>query len=221
MTIEIPYLIQAKVLINKHMGVVTESDSLVTPSLNDEFEILLHLMGLARLVEHNVRVTYEQIRNKAVDVHLPNLRTSKYNRVLKTLETVVLNKNKMSLLRSCQHISNGMVHSDFKKVYEYTKSAYFISGIDFHHDKFELPVIPFKSTIMSKGLNLVVQGDQVTATDSDGNQIPAKSLIPDGTNEIHVDFKYLYQTGAFAFTFDVLLQGYSESVVTMDRLRSK
>jgi hypothetical protein len=173
------------------------------------------------LIEYNVRVTYEQIRNKAVDVDLPDLSKSKYDKILKTLTSIVAEKNKIDLLRSCQHISNGLVHSDFKKVYEYTKSAYSIDGIDFHHPKFELPVVPFETTITSKGLNVVVQGDQVSATDSEGNEIPAKALIPDGTNEIHVDFKYLYQTGAFAFTFDVLLQGYSESVVTMENLRSR
>ena len=152
---------------------------------------------------------------------MPDLRTSKYDTILKNLSSIVLEKNKIKLLRSCQHISNGLVHSNFKKVYEYTKSAYSIDGIDFHHPKFELPVVSFNTTITSKGLNVSVQGDQASATDSEGNEIPTKTLIPDGKNEIHVDYKYLYQTGAFAFTFDVLLHGYYESVVTMDKLRPK
>jgi len=219
--IEIPYLIKVSSLINKHADAVVNSEALITPSPNDEFEVLVHLMGLTRLVEYNIRVSYEQIRKKAVDVVLPDLRRSKYDRVLKTLASVVSEKNKMKLLRSCQHISNGLVHSDFKKVYEYTKSAYTIDGIEFHHPKFDLPVIPFETTITRKGLNVVVRGDQVTATDSEGNTVRAKALIPDGTNDIHIDFKYLYQTGAFAFTFDVLVQGYSESVATMENLKSK
>ena len=151
---------------------------------------------------------------------MPGLRTSKYDKVLKTSATVVAEKNKMKLLRSCQHISKGLVHSDFQKVYEYTKNAYSIEGIDFEHPKFDLPMVPFETTITSKGLNVVVKGDEVSATDNEGNEIPSKALVPDGTNEIHIDFKYLYQTCAFAFTFDVLVTGYSESVATMEKVKA-
>jgi hypothetical protein len=112
------------------------------------------------------------------------------------------------------------VHSDFQKVYEYTKNAYSIEGIDFEHPKFDLPMVPFETTITSKGLNVVVKGDEVSATDNEGNEIPSKALVPDGTNEIHIDFKYLYQTCAFAFTFDVLVTGYSESVATMEKVKA-
>ena len=118
MSIEVPHLIEVTKLINKHMKLVCESESLITPSINDELEILLNLMGLARLVEYNVRVAYEQIHQKAIDRYLPNLKNSKYDTILKTLNSIIVEKNKMALLRACQHISNGMVHSNFAKVYK-------------------------------------------------------------------------------------------------------
>ena len=121
----------------------------------------------------------------------------------------------MSLLDSTRLISNGLVHADFAKVYLNTQAAYNIEGLNFDQAGFNPPVIMFKTTITNTGLNAVVKGDEVVAYDGKGNEIPVRILVPDGTNEIDIDFKYFYLTGAFGFTWDVLKLAYSETVVFM------
>jgi hypothetical protein len=71
MPIEIPYLAQVASVINKHVNALDGSAFSISPTPNDEFEILVHLMGLARLVEYNVRVSYEQIQKRQSALRCP------------------------------------------------------------------------------------------------------------------------------------------------------
>jgi len=180
--IEVPHLSLAHDIINKHMSIVDSDSPPNGPSINDELEILIHLMGISRLIEYNMRVGYERLNIKG-KLGLP------------------------------EPFSFKELIADFSKVYSNTKAAYDIDDLSFDQKAFNPPVVYFESTITKNGLNLVVEGDEATTHDSKGNPTPTKTLKPDGTNEIHIDFKYYYLTGAFGFTWDVLKLCYSESVV--------
>lgn len=214
--IDVPYLPSVHDVINRHMALIY-SDSLPSePSINDELELLINLMGISRLVEHNMRVGYEKLSIKA-GLGLPSPGT--FKDLLTRIEPYIKEKNKLNLLDSTRLISNGLVHADFAKVYVNTQAAYDIDGLDFDHSGFHPPVVMFQTTITNTGLKAVVKGDEVSAYDGKGNEIPVKILVPDGTNEIDIDFKLFYQTGTFGFTWDVLKLAYSETVVFMRDLK--
>ena len=141
--------------------------------------------------------------------------------LLISIEPHVIEKNRIKLLDYVRLISNGLVHSDFKKVYLNSKKPYEVDDIDFHYKKFDPPIVMFETTITKNGLNVAVIGDDATATDSKGNKIPLKVLVPDGTNHIDIDFKYYYLTGAFIFTYDVLYTAYKYSVVFKEKMKQE
>jgi len=210
--IEVPYLRIVHDIINRHMGVIDSDSPPSAPSINDELELLINLMGISRLVEHNMRVAYEKLNIKAA-LNLPIPKN--FKDLLTQIDPYIKEKNKLRLLDSARLISNGLVHADFAKVYTNTQAAYDIDGLDFDQAGFNPPVIMFETTITNTGLKAVVKGDDVVAYDGKGNEIPVKILVPDGMNEIDIDFKYFYLTGTFGFTWDVLKLAYSETVVFM------
>lgn len=208
-TIEVPYFNVITDVINKHLGIINDDSPPISPTVNDEIEILINLMGLSRLVEYNMRVAFEKF-NSLSNLNLPEPET--FNILIRTLKPYIVEKNRVELLNYVRLISNGLVHSDFKKVYINSKKAYEVEGIDFHYEKFDPPVVMLQTTITKNGLNISVVGDNATAADSKGNQIPVKMLEPDGTNDIDIDFKYYYLTGSFIFTYDVLYTAYKYSI---------
>ena len=210
--IEVPYLSSVHDIINRHMAIVDSDSPTKAPSINDELELLINLLGISRLVEHNMRIAYEKVNIK-YNLCLPT--PNSFNELIINIEPYINEKNKLKLLDSTRLISNGLVHSDFSKAYLNTQAAYDIEGLDFDQKCFNPPVVMFQTTITSTGLKVNVKGDDVVAYDGRGNEIPVKILSPDGTNEIDIDFKYFYQTGAFGFTWDVLKLAYSQSVVFM------
>ena len=210
--IEVPYLPNVHEIINRHMAIVDSGSPPTAPSINDELELLVNLMGMSRLIEHNMRVAYEKFNIKA-GLNLPA--RNNFQNLINNIEPYINEKNKLQLLHSTRLISNGLVHADFAKVYLNTQAAYDIEGLEFDQKGFNPPVVMFQTTITSTGLKAFVKGNEVLAYDGNGNEIPVKILLPDGTNEIDIDFKYFYLTGTFGFTWDVLKLAYSESVVFM------
>ncbi len=215
--IEAPYLNVISELMNKHMEIVDVNIPANPPSVNDEIEILINLMGLSRIIEYNMRVAYEKL-NSHYNLNLPKPRT--LNSLLENIEPYITEKNKLKLLESVRLISNGLVHSDFKKVYLNSKSAYEIDNIDFLFEKFNQPIVMFDGIITEKGFKATLVGDKAFELDENGNQVPLKMLEPDGTNDIDVDFNYLYLTGSFIFTYDILFTAYKESVVFKEDMKS-
>lgn len=208
-TIEVPYFNEITDVINKHLGVVDNDSPPTEPSVNDEIEILINLMGLSRIIEYNMRVGFEKF-NTLNNLGLTDPDT--FNDLINALEPYIVEKNRIEVLHYVRKISNGLVHSDFKKVYINSKNAYEIDDIGFHYEKFDPPIVYFQSTITKNGLHITVTGDDATAKDSKGNEIPTKTLKPDGTNEIDIDFKFFYLTGSFIFTYDILYTAYKFSV---------
>ena len=208
-TIEVPYFNEITNVINQHLGIVDNDSPPVAPSVNDEIEILINLMGLSRIIEYNMRVGFEKF-NTLNNLGLADPDT--FNDLINALEPYIVEKNKIKVMHFVRKISNGLVHSDFNKVYINSKNAYEVDDIDFHYEKFDPPMVYFKSTITKNGLHIYITGDNATAKDSKGNEIPTKTLKPDGTNEIDIDFKYFYLTGSFIFTYDVLYTTYKYSV---------
>jgi len=175
-------------------------------------------MGLSRIIEYNIRVAFEKFNS----YHNLNLsEPSNFDDLLKKIGPYIIEKNKLQALDTVRLISNGLVHSDFEKVYFHTKNAYEIKDIDYYYEKFDPPVVLFQSTITKHGLFVTVTGDDASAKDSKGNKIPLKVLRPDGTNEIDIDFNYFYQTGSFIFTYDVLYTSYKESIVFKEDMKQQ
>jgi len=215
--IEVPYFKDLSRLINKHLEIINvDIPPTGIPTSNDEAELLITLMGLSRLIEYNMRVAFEKLNDQyKLKLKEPNT----FEDLLKGLEPRVKEKEKIELMHHVRVISNGLVHSDFRKVYLKTKSSYDIKDLNFYYDKFDPPVIRFASTITKYGLNINIEGDKVTAEDNKGNPIPAKALIPDGTNDIDIDFKNYYLCGAFIFTYDVLYNAYSDSIIFKEDMK--
>jgi len=214
--IKAPYLTTLSELINKHLDIVDNDIPANPPSVNDEIEILINLLGLSRVIEYNMRVAYEKLNNH-YNLNLPEPHT--LNELLEKIEPYITEKNKLKLLDVVRLISNGLVHSNFKKVYLNSKKAYEIDNIDFYYDKFEQPIVMFNGTITQDGFNATIVGDKAFELDKDGKKVPLKMLEPDGTNDIDVDFDYFYLTGSFIFTYDILITAYKESVVFKEDMK--
>ncbi len=214
LTIEVPHLILMGDIMNKHMALITADTPPLAPTVNDEMEILTNLMGLSRIIEYNMRVAFEKL-NLHHELNLPA--PNRFIDLINAIRPYILEKNTIELLEYVRLISNGLVHSDFKKVYINSEKAYDITDTDFNYKKFEPPIYMFKTTITKHGLNVDISKE--TATDSKGNPIPFKSLKPDGTNEIDVDFQYFYLTGSFIFTYDVLISAYKASVLFKEQMK--
>lgn len=217
-TIDTPYFAVLSEVINKHLAIIDVDSPPGPPSVNDEIEILVTLMGLSRIIEYNMRVAFEKF-NLHNNLNLSEPAT--FNDLLISIEPYIVEKNRIKLLDYVRLISNGLVHSDFEKVYLNSKKAYEVDNIDFHYKEFDPPIIMFETTITKNGLSVFVKGDEATATDTKGNKIPLKVLVPDGTNHIDIDFKYYYLTGTFIFTYDVLYTAYKYSVIFKEKMKKE
>lgn len=216
-TYDVPYLVSLTEIINKHLAMVDKDQPVGPPNINDETELLVTLMGLSRMIEYNMRVAFEKFE-AIVDEDLGSAHL--YKNLLSALEPYSTEKAKFQLLQIARQISNGLVHSNFTQVYEKCKEAYELEDVGLHYSKFDPPIVMFQSTITEHGLHVTVQGDTASAKDSKGNEIHTKTLRPDGTNEIDVDFRYFWQTGSFIFAFDVLYAAYSFSVIFRGDVRT-
>lgn len=214
--IEVPHLKLMGELMSKHMTRITSGPPALHPTVNDEIEILINLMGLSRIIEYNMRVGFEKF-NLLHELNLPE--PYNFDKLIIAIEPYIHEKNRIELLNYVRLISNGLVHAKFKKVYINTEKAYNISDIDFHYEKFNPPVFMFTTTITEHGLHVDIENER--ATDSKGNPIPFKSLKPDGTNEIDIDFSYYYMTGSFIFTYDVLITAYKASVLFKEEMKQQ
>ena len=215
-SIQIPFLKTVIELMNKHWKLILADGALPTPTVSDELEILLNLMGLSRLIEYNMRVSYEKLNTKG-KLGLPD--PDNFNELIKNVEPYLTEKEKVKKLHCARRISNGLVHADFKKVYDETKAAYDIVEIEHEFESFDPPNILFTSSVTKDGLHLTIKDGKACGVDSKGKDVPTKTLIPDGTNEIDIDFVYLYQTGAFMFVFDALFQTYKDTAMFLEKLR--
>lgn len=203
-TIELPFITQIAEMVNRHLARLHALDiaTTITPSENDEQEILCALMGLSRLIEHNARIVYERL---AKSLGLQD-RHYRYGKLLDAMKPYAKPAEYHQLLVIASHISNELVHSNFGEVYNKTKAAYEINGMEFHQDEFTPLAIEFETTITRYGLH--VDLEKLEAHDSHGNPIPFRPRLPGYGHDIAEDFLFFYRTGCFLFTYDVLLTAY-------------
>ena len=178
----------------------------VSPSENDEQELLHVLMGIGRLIEHNVRVGYEKLAKKKGREPKP----FRYESVLRGLEEILPCHPGVALTRQASYITNALVHSNFKEVYRRTEESYALNGVQLYQTNFSL-LIDIDTTITRRGTSLDMK--TLTAQDSDGNPVPTKPHLPGYGDSLGQDFLFFYKSGCFLYTYDVLKLAYESTLL--------
>ena len=174
---------------------------------NDEQAMINVLAGLGGLIEYNVRAGYQHFARKQ---QLKADKFHSYSDLLDALESHIKKDSLKKLLKVSSQIRNKLMHADFPALYAKTKEAYQIPGVEFQQSLFEPAVRTFITTITRYGLNLDAQTG--LATDSRGEPIPSKELLPGAGGAITVDFRYFYDSGHFVHVYDVLRTAYQSIV---------
>lgn len=207
-TIDLPFITAGAEMINEYLAwLQTDLDNRRPRTKNDEQAMINVLAGLGGLIEYNVRAGYQHFARKH---QMQREEFHNYSDLIDELGKRIEKEGHKKLLKISSQIRNKLVHADFPALYNKTKEAYEITGIDFQQTSFEPVVHVIQTTITRYGCNLDVSTG--TATDSRGEPIPTKRLLPGAGNAITVDFRYFYDSGHFIHVYDVLRTAY-ESIV--------
>lgn len=207
-TIDLPFIIAGAELINEYLAwLKMDPDSRRPRTKNDEQAMINILAGLGGLIEYNVRAGYQHFARKR---QLQKEEFHNYSDLIDEFGKFIEKECHRKLLKISSQIRNKLVHADFPALYNKTKEAYEIAGIELQQSSFE-PVVHIIQTVITRyGCNLDVKTG--TATDSRGEPIPTKKLLPGAGNAITVDFRYFYESGHFIHVYDVLRTAY-ESII--------
>lgn len=207
-TIDLPFITAGAEMINEYLAwLQTDMDNRRPRTKNDEQAMINILAGLGGLIEYNVRAGYQHFARKR---QLQQEKFNNYSDLIDEFGKRIEKDSHKKLLKISSQMRNKLVHSDFPALYNKTKEAYEITGVGFQQTSFEPVVHIIQTTITRYGCNLDIKTG--TATDSRGEAIPTKRLLPGAGNAITVDFRYFYDSGHFIHVYDVLRTAY-ESII--------
>ena len=184
-------------IVNRHSSVLI-SGQFRPPTIDDEVELLVPLMGLGRLIEINLRAAWQAF---ALAEGLGDDSPSAYDAVLKLLVKNFTNEPLHYLFRRADIITGGLVHGDFYQAFVMTRRAYDRDDLGLKQDAFQYQRF-FEVTLTKDGLNLDVRTGQ--ATTSKGKPSPSRAyiLLKNGTYESNSEAFYV--SGVFIFVYDIL-----------------
>lgn len=206
--LKMPFIEPGAYIINEYINWLHKGPEEGRPRTeNDEQAMINVLTGLGGLIEYNVRSGYQHFARKQ---KLQRDEFNNYSDLIDALGKYIKNESHRRLLKISSQIRNKLMHADFPALYSKTKEAYEITGIEFHQSSFEPVVHIIQTTLTRYGCNLDIQTG--LATDSRGDPIPSKKLLPGAGDSITLDFTYFYNSGHVIHVYDVLMTAY-ESIV--------
>ncbi len=206
--------------INRH-GEVALGRGLASPTAEDLQEVLLILIGLCRSVEVNIRAAYDEYiihtcskeigsRREILEERLiKECRSAEYKEILSKCKTVVYNTKGYDIFKNTALIANGLAHGNFYEAYIHTEKAYLLK-LPFEQPGFLTNKL-ISTSFGKRGL--IIDALTGEATDQDGNVVEAIMHKPSKSKTIDENLFEYYRTGAFYFTFDVLLLSYKNSLI--------
>lgn len=205
---ELPFIAFGAEVVNEYLGwVQTDPGNGRQRTRDDEQAMINVLAGLGGLIEYNVRAGYQRFARKH---QLQRDEFHNYSDLIDTLGRHIENESHKKLLKVSSQIRNKLMHANFPALYSKTKEAYTIPGVEFHQSSFQPVVQIIQTTITRYGCN--IDFETGTATDSRGEPIASKKLLPGAGDAITVDFQYFYDSGHFIHVYDVLMTAYKSVV---------
>ena len=195
---------RANEVINQHAQKVSKDENVPLPSVDDETEILLVLLGLARLIEVNVRMA-AQTFSAQEGLKEKTQPTVNYKNVLKFIDKYFKNDPVHELFEIARNVANGLVHGNFYQAYVEAEKAYEIDGLNLTQGKFFRQTVVL-ATITEAGLS--VDAKTGIATTTAGKPTPHTSYVPSKGKTMEENFEAFYAAWAFIPVYDVLLTSF-------------
>ena len=123
-------------IVNRHSSVLIKGE-FMPPTIDDEVELLVALMGLGRLIEFNLRAAWQAF---ALTEGLGDDSPSAYDTVLKSLVKHFTNEPLHFLFRRADVITGGLVHGDFYQAFVMTQRAYERDDLGLIQDEFHYEI---------------------------------------------------------------------------------
>lgn len=191
-------------IVNRHASVL-DTDEIRHPTIDDELELLVALMGLGRLIEFNIRAAWQAYASAE---GLSDPTPAKYDDVLKLLKRNFAGEPFHFLLRRAQIITDGLVHGNFYQAFVMSRGVYERDDLGLTQDGFRYQTV-VAATLTQAGLSIDARSGR--ATSSSGDPVPHRAYVPRKDETFENNFESFYMSGTFAFVYDILLLAFERA----------